>query len=414
MSRQNEVYMTTPELIEAHGYIAETHQVWTKDDYCLRVHRVISPNDRVSSNNDVLTDTDTSATDNNADDQSVPLNCNQDVRISCTGLKLPILLNHGLLSSSADFVLLGPRRALAYLLCDNGFDVWLTNCRGNTYSKHHKFYSRKDKEFWNFSFHDIGCYDLPATIDYILEKTGHSKLYFIGHSQGAASFYIMGSEKPEYIAKIKGMISLAPAAFVGNQKSLLLKYISYWRNILEWGFDACNMYQVFPRFNKWQTNILSTFLHKAPYVVTKSIYSTWFYFLAGYGSNQFEKTMAPLIFAHFPAGASSKQLTHYNQLIYSKSFQKYDHGAKKNLTLYGSTEPPKYNLERLTVPIAIFYSHNDRFLDYADVETLVSKLPNVVQIEAISYKMFNHVDFLWGRDAKELLYDKILSALKNF
>lgn len=112
----NRLMQFQPELIEAHGYIAETHQVWTKDDYCLRVHRVISPNDRVSSNNDVLTDTDTSATDNNADDQSVPLNCNQDVRISCTGLKLPILLNHGLLSSSADFVLLGPRRALGYYI----------------------------------------------------------------------------------------------------------------------------------------------------------------------------------------------------------------------------------------------------------------------------------------------------------
>lgn len=87
--------------------------------------------------------------------------------------------------------------------------------------------------FLCYSFHDIGCYDLPAIIDYILEKTGHSKLYFIGHSQGAASFYVMGSEKPEYIAKIKGMISLAPVAFVGNQKSLLLRYISYWGNIIK-------------------------------------------------------------------------------------------------------------------------------------------------------------------------------------
>lgn len=100
-----------PELIKTHGYIAETHQIWTEDNYCLRVHRVISSNDQVSSNN-ILTDTDTSVIDNNGDDLSVPLNCNQDVCRSFTGSKLPVLLNHGLLSSSADFVLLGPRRAL--------------------------------------------------------------------------------------------------------------------------------------------------------------------------------------------------------------------------------------------------------------------------------------------------------------
>lgn len=38
----------------------------------------------------------------------------------------------------------------AYVLCDNGYDVWLPNARGNTYSKGHKHYSTKDREYWDF------------------------------------------------------------------------------------------------------------------------------------------------------------------------------------------------------------------------------------------------------------------------
>lgn len=83
------------------------------------------------------------------------------------------------------------------------------------------------------SWHEIGYYDLPAMIDYILKKTGHSQLYYIGHSQGTTSFYVMGSERPEYNAKIKAMINLAPVAFLSNQRSPLLKFVVHFWNLLE-------------------------------------------------------------------------------------------------------------------------------------------------------------------------------------
>lgn len=79
--------------------------------------------------------------------------------------------------------------------------------------------------YFCYSWHEVGCYDLPAMIDYILDKTGHSKLYYIGYSQGTTAFYVMASERSEYNAKIKGMISLAPIAYIGNQKSPLLKCV---------------------------------------------------------------------------------------------------------------------------------------------------------------------------------------------
>lgn len=38
----------------------------------------------------------------------------------------------------------------AFLFADAGFDVWLGNARGNTYSKNHVNLTSKDEKFWEF------------------------------------------------------------------------------------------------------------------------------------------------------------------------------------------------------------------------------------------------------------------------
>jgi pimeloyl-ACP methyl ester carboxylesterase len=71
-----------------------------------------------------------------------------------------------------------------------------------------------------YSWHEMGVYDLPATIDYILHYTDQTDLYYVGHSMGTTMFYVLMSLKPEYNTKIRHMIALAPVAFLRNTKSL--------------------------------------------------------------------------------------------------------------------------------------------------------------------------------------------------
>lgn len=40
-------------------------------------------------------------------------------------------------------------------------------------------------------------------------------------------------------------------------------------------------------------------------------------------------------------------------------FQKFDHGQKKNLELYGSPKPPEYNLSNINTKIHLLYGSND-------------------------------------------------------
>lgn len=152
------------ELINSAGYKGESHLVETQDGYILKVHRI------------------------------VPKKPNT--------LKKPVFLMHGLLAASADFVITGPQTALAYYLSDAGYDVWMGNARGNKHSSKHKKFHPDSKNYWSFSWHEIGFYDLPAMLDYVLKFKNSTKLFYVGHSQGTTSLLVLLSSHPEYNEKI--------------------------------------------------------------------------------------------------------------------------------------------------------------------------------------------------------------------
>lgn len=110
---------------------------------------------------------------------------------------------------------------VGYRLANENYDVWLANSRGTAYGMNHTtlnpFGSSKDRKmFWSFSFHEMGMFDLPATIDYILVHTKVPKLQYIAHSQGTTSFFVMASQRTEYNQKIEMMHALAPIAHMSH------------------------------------------------------------------------------------------------------------------------------------------------------------------------------------------------------
>jgi hypothetical protein len=40
----------------------------------------------------------------------------------------------------------------------------------------------KDRMYWDFSFIELGKYDLPAMVEYVLEYTGKESLNYVAHS----------------------------------------------------------------------------------------------------------------------------------------------------------------------------------------------------------------------------------------
>jgi len=113
-------------------------------------------------------------------------------------------------------------------LADEGiYDVWLLNTRGNIYSREHSWIDPDfDEEFWNFSFQEIGDYDLRATVDFIKnKKPNEAKINIIAYSQGTSALLYAMATRPElYASRVERAVALAPAVlFKNSEEKLLIK-----------------------------------------------------------------------------------------------------------------------------------------------------------------------------------------------
>jgi lysosomal acid lipase/cholesteryl ester hydrolase len=71
------------------------------------------------------------------------------------------------------------------MLCELGFDVWVTNNRGNIYSLGHSTMEvGQNRDYWNYSMDELVEYDVTANIKHVLKTTGRERVVYLGHSQG--------------------------------------------------------------------------------------------------------------------------------------------------------------------------------------------------------------------------------------
>ncbi|XP_048005090.1 lipase 3-like [Leguminivora glycinivorella] len=320
-----------------------------------------------------------------------------------------VFVMHGLLSSSADFVVTGPEKALAYILAEAGYDVWLGNARGNRYSRQHAFIDPKRPKFWKFSWDEIGSLDLPAMIDYVLAHTRRRKLHYIGHSQGTTAFWVMCSLRPEYNHKIISMHALAPVAYLSHNKSPLLHAIAPFSNVIAKFLTVIGKAEFMPnkRLMKWAGAAMcrngATF---------QELCSNIYFLIGGWNSVELNRTMIPVILGHTPAGASVYQLAHYGQVMASKEFRRFNHGLA-NIGFYQSVTPPRYDLHKVTAPVFFHYSLSDPWAQVKDVERLGRELGNLRAKRVIPMATYSHFDFLMGINAKRLVYDQVISDMRS-
>ncbi|XP_068247793.1 gastric triacylglycerol lipase-like [Palaemon carinicauda] len=138
------------------------------------------------------------------------------------------------------------------------------------------------------------------------------------------------------------------------------------------------------------------------------------FFLTGFDAHEFNMTWLPVILGHGAEGTSTKTVIHFAQEVNSGKFQKYDYGYYGNMKIYHQHTPPLYDLSQVTAPVALLWANNDWLADPKDVAGLAAGLPNLVVNLKMPLPDFNHIDFIWGRDCKKLVYDKILKYLPFF
>ena len=201
----------TDEMIADAGYPAETHDTVTDDGYILRLHRI--PHEAGGAYN-----------------SSRPA----------------VFLMHGLLSSSADWVVTGPGKALAFLLSDQGYDVWMGNYRGNTYSKQHVNPTIDKKTYWAFSWDEMAEHDLPTMLAHMMEVTGQETFHYIGHSMGTITYYTACNYHSWIANATKLMVGYGPHTVVPNMISPVLSLMANFSHDIQWFLDYLGLYDFLP------------------------------------------------------------------------------------------------------------------------------------------------------------------------
>ncbi|CAL4083703.1 unnamed protein product [Meganyctiphanes norvegica] len=383
---------TVPQLIRDQGYTVEVHNVTTRDGYILEMHRILPTNHKPKLQNPFL------------NSQSLE---KESIGNLCHGKGGHVsFLMHGLLGSSSEFIMNSPDRALAYMMADAGWDVWMGNNRGNTYSRKHKNLDPDtDSKFWDFSWDTMGRYDLPAMLEYVRNHTGFSKIDFVGHSMGTRTFMAMMHYHPYIKSWINVMASLGPDVYINHMfepaktplrlASIFEATITRTRGgeILESSLtaDTCPVINSTIQFCK--SNILQ---------LVNSIR----------GAHIVEE-FRPIIEAHNPAGSSIRSIAHYGQLLSSRGFTAYDYGRQRNLLEYGSVYAPELCLQRAQVPVALYWGEGDIISHPEDVKRLAAELPNVIVNHKVKYKEFGHLDFIWSKNATYIYYHLMRTFLNN-
>lgn len=364
------------ELTNEYGYDSQEHTVVTEDGYILTMFRIVKGKNCIGRNREP-----------------------------------PVILMHGLLQSSDSWLDAGPNAGLAYLIADACFDLWVGNCRGNYYSRRHvSLNPDTDNQFWQFSVDEIGYYDIPAMVDYVLDNTGAENVNYVGFSQGAGTFFIMCSERPGYCEKANMLIALAPAARQTNTRSVLYRFLMGTVYNIEGFLKKTGVGEMLPKGSFGQ-EFLAFFCHLNS--LTGRMCNMGQSLLDAFHPGSVSGETTRVLYGHFPAGTSVHNMARYGQSMKRRDFAKFDYGKDHNLKLYGSEEPPKYNLSAVSVPVVTLYGRNDGLVDVKDVKWLMRKLPNVVEELEVEDHLWTHLDVTYSQFTSTMIFPKIHEHLQS-
>ncbi|KAF6201466.1 hypothetical protein GE061_003857 [Apolygus lucorum] len=324
---------TLKALVQGLGLTYEAHDVVTEDGYVLTLSRIGNPRRNVTHERD---------------------------------RGPPILMVNGLMMQSEAWLVQGnPRHNAALAWLEAGYDIWLGDQRGTLRSRKHIVYNESQDTFWDFTIHEVGVYDLPAFIDFILAATGYPKLVYVGLSLGTTFYFVMCSERPEFQNKIVGSILLMPIGVVPG----------YGKMSLETLLTMATVDRVMSLYLKYRAPFIKNLIliKEAMVFWCKAMTDDWiavFGFTIGFGGKYQKKNFCYQIALSF-GGTSVVTVLHTIQFFKTGKFQRYDYGIEENLKRYKQSFPPPYDLHRISTPTALYYSDIDVFAPAEEVEKLI-------------------------------------------
>ncbi|NWY28611.1 LICH hydrolase, partial [Pheucticus melanocephalus] len=352
-----------------HGYPSEEYEVMTEDGYFLSLNRI-------------------------------PYGKGGTGR---SGPKTPVLIVHGFCLDGGDWVDNFPENSLAFILADAGHDVWIGNNRGTSWSRRHRSLSTASEEFWDFSFHEMAMYDLPAMVGFILMQTEQEQLFYVGHAQGSSLGFIAFSSLPHLAKKIKLFFALAPVYTFRHVRGFVLKLAFLPDLLLKEIFGTRELVLV-PRKEKL------LLVDKCSHSLEAEVCADSIFQVGGFDRSNLNMSRLDVYLSHFPDYTSVKNLLHWGQTAKTAKFRQFDYGLR-NIEKYNQLRPPFYDIEAMQVPVAVWSGGHDRVTPHEETQLLLSRLTHVVHHE--HFPDWNHFDHHWGLNAAERMYRRMVAMMEE-
>ncbi|KAI8384460.1 Alpha/Beta hydrolase protein [Radiomyces spectabilis] len=364
------------------GYSCEAYDITTQDGYVLRMYRINKKEADIKG-------------------------------------KRAVLLGHGLFQCSGDFVL-NEDKSLAFVLADQGYDVWLGNNRA-TATLDHTTLSHEDPEFWDWGIKELALYDFTAMIDHVRQATDSDKIAYIGHSQGNAQGFVALALQPEIATKLSCFIALAPAVFSGSLTStfpirLLINLDDRWYKLI---FGTTAFLPLMMTAQKW--------LPPRPFSVLA--YSMFAYLFSWWDRHWLRRRKVKY-FQFTPRLVSSRLIADWLEGWGRRGVCLHLTGSN------GSHADLKNRLPSEKVPLAVFYGSDDylvsgerfirTFAGYEKYDASGHFIPdpvtdhaennlfpmlNLIHVERIPD--YEHMDTIWGHDNLDTTYPGIFKVLSS-
>lgn len=340
------------------GYEIDDHIVTTKDGYLLTLHRI------------------------------KPLKPNSPV----------VYLHHGLLMCSDVWcVHLNKDENLPFKLHDLGYDVWIGNNRGNKYSSKNLHLKQSSLQFWDFSIDEFAIYDIPDSIDYILNITKKINLTYIGFSQGSAQAFASLSINPSLNFKINKFIAIAPAMTPkGLNNNIIDSLMKISPNL---------MYLIFGKKSLLSSTILWSKIVYTPLFI--KVIDLSLLFLFNWKNKNINKNQKISSYSKLYSSTSVKSVVHWFQIIRNRNFQMFDE-FDYNKFIKNSKPLNFPTHSNITTSIYLIYGKVDSLVD---INEMLGLLPDGV--EAIGIDDFEHIDLLWGENIGEKVFSYVIDILNQ-
>ncbi|NXO19196.1 LIPM Lipase, partial [Oriolus oriolus] len=317
------------------------------------------------------------------------------------GSRPPVLIVHGFCLDGGDWVDNFPDSSLAFVLADAGYDVWIGNNRGNSWSRRHLNLSTASEEFWDFSFHEMAMYDLPAMVDFILMQTEQEWLFYVGHAQGTSLGFIAFSSLPHLAKKIRLFLALAPLYTFHHARGPILELFFVPDPLLKETFGTRELVLV-----RRKEKLL--LVEKCSRPLAAEACTDMIFIIGGFDRKNLNVSRLDVYLSHFPDCTSVKNLLHWGQTAKSGQFKQFDYGLR-NVEKYNQPTPPLYSIEAMTVPVALWTGGHDWVTPPEETQRLLPHLSHIVYHK--HFPDWNHFNHHWGLDAPQRMYRRMVTFM---